>query len=182
MERDEDQIAEQIRNNPPSCVAGFRLTPCELPEHFDDNFKTVYRLACKCRNDKGTILGYPLKDYNPDYDCPDFITPLSFQCGVCASATQILDTDIHGYHAEVGKLEGGIGSVKIRGKGKPSHFACSACASTVFQVVVGFVYWDFDLMLDEPDLPGQEFFNVFLIYGLCTKCGRASSVANLGKL
>jgi hypothetical protein len=182
MELNEDEIAELIRKNPPSCIAGFKLSATELPEPFDDNFKTVYRLSCKCGNMNGAILGYSLKDYSPKYDGPDFITPLSLKCGKCGTATQIIDTDIHGYHAEIAKIEGGVGSAKLRGKGEPSKFLCPNCAGEVFSVIVGFVYWDFDLMLDEPESPGQEFFNVFLIYGVCNKCGKASPVANLGKL
>jgi hypothetical protein len=85
-------------------------------------------------------------------------------------------------HAEIAKLEGGIGSAKMRGQGEPLAFACAECAATEVSVIVGFVYWDFDLMLDEPELSGQEFFNEFLIYGRCASCGKSSSVANLGKL
>jgi hypothetical protein len=182
MELDEDQIAKHIRDNPPACVAGFRLSPAELPEPFDDNFQTVYGLSCKCGMDHGSILGYPLTEYNSKYDGSDFISPLSFKCGKCATVTQILDTDIHGYHAEVGKLQGGIGSAKLRGDGEPVAFVCPGCSAILFSLIVGFVYWDFDIILDEPELPAQEFFNVFLIYGVCKGCGKASSVADLGKL
>lgn len=178
----DDQIGEHIRQTPPSCIKGFRLVSAELPEHFDDNFKTVYRLSCQCGTDRGTILGYPLSEYNSQYDGSDFITPLSFECGACSTVSQIVDTDIHGYHAEVGKIEGGIGSAKLRGKGNPVPFVCPKCSGTVFSVIVGFVYWDFDIIQDEPELPVQEFFNVFLIYGVCTNCGKASPVVDLGKL
>jgi hypothetical protein len=128
------------------------------------------------------ILGYPLKQYNPEYGGPDFITPLSFKCSACATITQIIDTNIHGYHAEVAKIEGGTGSATLRGNGEPSQFACPMCGENIFFVTVGFVYWDFDIMFDEPDSPGQEFFNVFLIYGQCKKCDKVSSAADLGKL
>src|SRR5258708_6406846 len=122
MGLDRGQIIEHIRKNPPACVAGFRLSSTELPEPFDDNFKTVYRLACHCGCDQGAVLGYQLRDYKPTHVGPDLITPLSFKCRTCATVTQIIDTDIHGYHAEVGKLDGGIGSAKYRGSGIPVQF------------------------------------------------------------
>lgn len=182
MDLDDDGVAEHIRNTPPSCIAGFRLAPAELPERFDDCFKVVYGLLCLCGNDQGAILGFPLSDLSRGYDGPDFVTPLFFKCGACGGVMRIIDSDIHGYHAEVGKLDGGVGSTKIRGKGDPRSFHCPDCSQTAFSVIVGFVYWNFDVMLDDPHLPGQEFFNVFLIYGKCRNCGRSASVASLGKL
>ena len=93
-----------------------------------------------------------------------------------------MDTDVHGYHAEVGKLEGGVGSAKLRGSGTPTAYACPACSKTVFRMVVGFVYWDFDIIEDEPALPAQEFFNVFLLYCTCSNCGRVAEPTEFGKL
>jgi len=181
-ELDDDQIAEKICANPPSCVAGFNLSSTKLPVSWDDAFKTVYQIRCKCGSETGKILGYPLKDYNPSYDSNLLVTPIAFRCDQCSTATEILDTAVHGYHAEVAKLEGGIGSAKIRGSGLRSTFECPSCSDTIFQVTVGFVYWDFDIIYDEPELPGQEFFNVFLMYGHCQNCHHISSITDLGKL
>ena len=177
-----DEIIDQIRQISPGCISGFRLSPAELPEPIKSYFSTVYRLSCFCGSDKGAILGYPLKDYNPTYGGSDFITPLSFRCAECSTHTGIIDTQIHGYHAEVGKIEGGVGSSKIRGVGEPVPFICPGCCATVFSAVVGFVYWDFDIALDDSELPAQEFFNEFHIYGVCEGCGKASAVTQLGKL
>lgn len=181
-ELEEDQIAEQIRANPPSCVAQFNLSPTELPGDWDDAFKTVYQIGCKCGGRIGKVLGYPLRNYNPSYDGNLLITPIAFHCDHCSTVTEILDTALHGYHAEVAKLEGGIGSAKIRGSGLRSAFKCPSCSGTAFQVSVGFVYWDFDIIYDQPELTGQEFFNVFLMYGDCQACHHISPVTDLGKL
>ena len=181
----EDQIAEHIRNTPPICVNGFHLTTAHLPEPWDNNFTTVYRLNCKCGSGAATILGHPLRDYNPDCDDndEDLITPLGFQCSQCNIITEIIDTDIHGYHSEVANLEGDIRSVKYRGDGSRTKYKCPKCSTTTFKdVTVGFVYWDFDIMIDEPELPGQEFFNVFLFYVSCQSCGHVSRAIDLGKL
>ena len=178
---DEVRIAQHIRENPPSCVTGFRLRSGRLPERLDD-FHTAYNLSCPCGHGQGSVRGYPLIDYNQYYVGPDFITPLSFRCEACGAVTQIIDTDAHGYHAEVARLEGGSGSAKLRGDGEPVPFACPGCSAVLFTVTVCFVYWDFDIMLDEPGLPGEEFFNLFLIYVSCQNCGTVSSVVDLGKL
>ncbi len=143
------------------------------------------RLACTCGEQRGRVLGYPLRDYNPNYDGPEcFISPLSFECTDCRKVTEIFDTDIHGYHSEVAKIEGGIGSVKGRGEGPRQPFSCSACGEQVFVVTVGFVYWPaaFDLLFNEPGWPILEFFNVFLCHGRCVACGEVSAVTDFGKL
>lgn len=166
---DETQIVEHIRNTPPTCVNGFRLTAAQLPELWDDNFTTVYRLACTCGNSSATILGHRLRDYNSNCSENDdaLITPLGFQCTQCNIVTEIIDTDIHGYHAEIAKIEGGSGSAKYHGEGSRTPYKCPQCSTITFdKVTVGFVFWDFEMMLDEPDLPGQDFFNIGSMSGL----------------
>jgi hypothetical protein len=183
MDPEVEHIAGRLRTTPPSCVREFRLTPAELP--VDDNFKSVWQLACGCGNDRGRVLGYPLREYNSDYDgAESFLSPLGFECSDCRKVTEIIDTDVHGYHSEVAKIEGGIGSAKMRGEGPRQPFPCSTCGAQLFVVVVGFVYWGaaFDLFLDEPELPAQEFFNAFLSYGRCAACGEVSELTDFGKL
>jgi hypothetical protein len=161
------------------------LTPAELPVAWDDNCKSVWQLACGCGNDRGRVLGYALREYNSDYEGAEcFLSPLGFECSDCGKVTEVIDTDAHGYHSEVAKIEGGIGSVKMRGEGPRQPFPCPACDRQVFVVIVGFVYWGvaLDLFLDEPELPAQEFFNVFLSYGRCVACGEVSSLTDFGKL
>ncbi len=119
---------------------------------------------------------------NPSYKGDLLVSPFAFECSACSRVTELLDSDIHGYHAEVGKLEGGIRSAKLRGTGPRTTFACPGCEKTSFRMVVGFVYWDFDILEDEPQLPAQEFFNLFLLYCTCVNCGRLSEPTEFGKL
>ena len=187
-------IVERLRSTPASCMGGIRLSPAKFPVPLDSvksvcveweiAIKSVWRLGCTCGEERCHVLGYPLRDLNPDYDGPDFIGPLGFDCSACGKVTEILDTDVHGYHAESAKIEGGIGPVKIRGEEARCHFPCSACGANLFVVTIGFIYWPgaFDLFLDEPDLPIQEFFNEFLCYGRCVSCGEVSAITDFGKL
>jgi len=91
------------------------------------------------------------------------VTPIGFKCSTRAQVTEILDTKKHGYHAEVGKLEGGTGSGKIRGVGEQRMYYCKHCENDIFDFVIGFVYWHFDIIFDEPELPAQNFFNEFIM-------------------
>jgi hypothetical protein len=131
------------------------------------------------------VLCYPLRDYNKELSEGDdsFITPITFGCVACSKPTEVIDTDRHGYHAEVGKREGGIGSVLYRGEGSPTAWLCPRCKGEVFGLTVAFIFWEavFDLA-DQTDWPLREFFNVFLPFARCVGCGHLSEPTDLGKL
>lgn len=185
----EPRVEEHICSNPPGCGRGFSLTEAKLPESFDVTLCTGYALSCQCGNNEGWILGYPLEE-----GAPDFVTPLGFQCASCDAVTEILDTAIHGYHAEVAKFEGGPGSCKIRGEGPRTRFPCPKCSQERFTVTVGFLYWDYEIcyfevedlaegkegngILEHP----QDFFNEFVIYAECLNCHTTAQPVGLGKL
>ncbi len=130
----------------------------------------------------GSLLGYELQDYAPDYRGDWLVTPIGFKCSGCSGVTEILDTALHGYHAEVAKLEGGTGSATIRGSGERKAYRCRRCRHDVFELIAGFVYWHFDIVFDEPELPAQNFFNEFMMLCICARCGDVSEPAELGKL
>ncbi len=112
------------------------------------------------------------------------MSPLGFQCEACGKITELLDTDLHGYHAECGKLEGHPGGAKFRGSGERCAFSCTRCGQVVFEFTVGFVYHDgaIDLFLEEPDLLWEDFFDVFLCYGRCEGCKEVVEPTGFGKL
>jgi hypothetical protein len=163
MDDEKNDIEAYVRRTPPSCVSSFRLTTGQLPKPHDDNVTTAWQLVCKCGCDTGWLGGHRLDKLNPSYKGPLLVGPLAFLCSTCSQVTELLNTDIHGYHAEVDKLEGGAGSAKLRGTGPRTGYTCPGCQKNIFRMVVGFVYWDFDIAEDEPELPAQEFFNEFLL-------------------
>jgi hypothetical protein len=128
-----------------------------------------------------------LRDYSkvPD-ECGDheFIGPLGFKCASCGKITELLDTDRHGYHAEIAEIEGGVGSTKVCGKGRRKAYSCSECAAEEFAVTVAFLFWEgtMEVFLDEPDWAFEEFFNEFLCYCRCVACGHTSEPTEFGKL
>lgn len=187
-----EAIEAHVRRSPPNCLASFRAFPLLALDRSDESiraewhsaipFKSLWRLQCKCGCYRGGLLGHYLRDYNQDYHGDEMVTPIGFKCSTCAQVTEILDTGIHGYHAEVSKLEGGTGSAKIRGAGEHRIYHCKHCGNDTFGFVTGFVYWHFDIIFDEPELPAQNFFNEFLMLCTCGRCGRGSEPVMLGKL
>ena len=161
------------------------MAPSELPIEWDDSVRSVWRVECRCGGERGRVLGFPL---GGDNDWPDwvrcFISPIGFECAACGKLTEVIDTDIHGYHAEIAKREGGIGSAKCRGEGPRQAWPCPECKGELFALIVAFIFWDavLDLVADEPELPPQEFFTIFLPFARCVGCGHLSEPTDFGKL
>jgi hypothetical protein len=128
-----------------------------------------------------------LEDYHDDYEGPlELISPLAFKCGNCDRTAELLDTDVHGYHADIDLRAGTSGgSCKMRGTGDCGDrlaFPCPNCNSDVFSIIVGFVFWNADELAEEFDDRWEDLFNVFLLYSSCLKCGTTSRPADFGKL
>jgi hypothetical protein len=182
---DEEELVESLRTTAPSCLKGFKTTPAKLPEPFDDNLCSVWQVACPCGGARGRFLGYPLRDYNPKYDGPEcFLSPLAFECATCKAATELLDTDRHGYHPEVARRAGDDegGSTKLRGEGPRQAFRCPGCGGLAFGVTVGFVFWGTDELAEEFDDHWEELFSIFLCYCKCAACHQTFQPTNFGKL
>jgi hypothetical protein len=179
----DEAIADHLRSEPPACVRPFRYTPAPLPRSFGDAFHTTWHLACRCGGESGRVFGHRLDGLNPQYKGDLIVGPLAFECASCGRVTGILDTERHGYHPEVDKLAGQTGgSAKVHGVGRGTAYPCPSCAADRFTVDVGFVYWDFDLMHDEPDAAWEAFFNEFLMCCTCVGCGTVSVPTEFGKL
>jgi hypothetical protein len=165
-------------------MRNFAPVPARLPERWDDNPKSVWQVQCKCGGAIGRLLGHSLKVFNSEYDGPLLlISPLAFQCASCERPTELLDTDIHGYHADLDLREGTTGrSCKFRGSGERLAFPCPACSADLFTIVVGFVFWDAEELEEEFEDRWEDLFNVFLCYTSCVKCGAMSRPADFGKL
>lgn len=184
MIEDFDAFVEMLKQTPPSCLADSNPIAAALPEPWDDNPKSIWKLSCRCGGSHGRVLGYSLKDYRPDYDGSLMLLgPLGFECLSCKAITEFFDTDVHGYHAEVARLEGSDGgSSKLRGSGPRQAFPCPGCQGENFSVIVAFVFWNADELAEEFDGNWQDLFNVFLCYVTCASCGRVSNPTDFGKL
>lgn len=173
-----EKMVQQVRTSPPSCLGGLRVTP-HLASTWDGRAR--WSLACSCGSTKGSVLGYPLHSCNPGYvGPPSYVGPLAFACAACGKATELLDTRLHGYNAEIGKLEGGSGDSNYFGTGQRDRVPCPSCRQTEFSMDVYVSHPDFDLIEDEPVLGprAQEFFQWFDCQGKCAACGATCSLAD----
>lgn len=173
---------DHVRKTPPRCLGALNVTPTADVLVDGEGTTTFWQLACKCGGDRGELLGYPLSHFVPEDASKDLVTPIAFGCVRCGVVTEILDTDQHGYHVEVGRLEGSPGGTKWRGGGVRQKHSCPSCESSVFAFRSGFVYWDFDIVEDEPELQAEQFFHEFRLSCTCSACGTTSEPVNLGKL
>ena len=179
----EQQVEQHILATPPRCLQGFRVRASQLPTPFDDNVTSVWQAVCQCGHERGRLLGYPLSTVASDYNGREcFVGPLAFECSTCSATTEVLDTDQHGYHAEVARLEGDDSDgTKYSGTGTRQAWRCPNCAADVFSMTFGFVFWNLDY-LAEFSINWNDFFNVFLCYCHCQKCGHVSEPTEFGKL
>lgn len=190
----DERLKDYIKATPPSCLRKVEAVPMDLSKLSRRKFSAAYQLKCRCGGGNGAILGYPLRDYKPKYRGHEFLSPLAFRCSSCGKVNEFFDTDKHGYHVEVGKLEGDKGSTKIRGTGKRTQFYCPKCAKDFFTLAVGFVYWDFYFFHEELEMIAdgdgeeavfahpQDFYNEILIQATCDDCHQTTTVSDFGKL
>lgn len=172
------RMVRQVRALPPSCLAGFHVSPVHARawDHW-----AAWALTCPCGGSKGRILGHPLRNLAPDYDGPPaFASPLSFACSSCGTTTPIIDTGLHGYNSEVSKDEGRSCDPNYRGSGRGEAIPCPHCGAAGFSVRVMCGHSHFDLIEDEPELEprAQEFFDSFQCRGTCSACGKGSTLAS----
>jgi hypothetical protein len=179
-EFDYEGVLELIRSTHPSCINDFGRRRTESPIAWTHAVAlTAWQLSCRCGATAANFLGYPLSQYNRNYRGTAFVSPLSIRCSTCSSVTNLLDTARHGYHAEIGSR-----SATIRGSGDPLSFPCAHCAGQLFEPTVVFLYWNLDLIEDEPHLipRAADFFNEFVAFGKCTECGEMERFTDFGKL
>ena len=89
--------------------------------------------------------------------------------------TDLLDTDVHGYDAELGH-----GSATVRAEGDRVIFECALCGRQPLECFVRFEYPDDLLDRDFKDFAGreQELFTWFNLVGKCPGCSKLLAVAD----
>ena len=172
-----ERMIAQVQSKPPRCLEGFRATTApqeEWPEHVD------WALGCQCGAERGSILGYSLRDVMPDYHGTEvFVSPMAFLCSACGATTELIDTAKHGYNSEISTMEESSDAT-VRRTGERKKFACPGCQGETFSVKTTFGHSHFDLIEDEPDLEprAQDFFDSFNCRGQCEKCGQWADFAS----
>ncbi len=177
----EDQ-AVYYASHPPGCIGGFRSKPVRLKGvQFDGHLSPPelnphFQLFCTCGHDHHAVTGYHWR--NPDYHNDQvFLSPISLRCASCGKESELIDTDRHGYDAE---LSGMVATV--RAKGTLGEYPCPKCGTNAVQVFVRFEYPD-DVLDFEEDYPKhrgrlQELFSWFSAVGKCPNCSQLFPIAD----
>ena len=188
--------ADYFRNHPPRCVAGFTAQPTDLPEvqfdghvsmsqvQFDEapgvtidapeHVNPVFALACPCGGSRHYVHGY--RWINPEYhNAIVFLSPLVLECAACGRTTDLLDTDLHGYDAELGGIV-----ATVRGEGERAVYECPKCGRQPLDVYARFEYPDDLFDGDFPEFAGreQDLFTWFSLVGKCPQCSQVLAVAD----
>ena len=175
-----------FKTHPPRCLAGFTAELTDFPEHdglelqsrLDDgdpeSLTPTFVLSCECGSRRHFVHGYQWT--NPELDDTErFISPIDLKCGDCGKKTDLLDTNIQGYDAELGH-----GSMTARGKGEPAEFACPTCGRTSLEVFVQLEYPDDLFEEDDEEFAGreQDLFTWVSLFGRCAGCSQLLEIAD----
>lgn len=170
-------VLHQVRTVPPSCLCELTATPSHSEQW---SSRATWTLACACGNTEGAVLGYPLDEITDDPSLKgQFVGPLAFRCASCDQVTEMFDSALHGYDAEISKGSPLSHSVGYRGDGPRLAAKCPQCAATKCAVTCDFTHSHFDHIEDESDLleVAQDYFDGFGCKATCAGCGHEWWVA-----
>ena len=164
----------RLNANTPNCLDGFVATPTnDLAAHgFDGHgepLNKIYALRCKCGAEQFEAIGYHTE--NAGYKI--FVSPLSLRCLACGVDTEIFDSDLHGFNAQIDS-----DPATIRAQGERSPFAC-ACGDRAFKPYARFEFSSETLEDSTGEWTGNEhnLFSWFSLVGDCAKCGKRVDIA-----
>jgi hypothetical protein len=180
-------------SHPPRCISGFVAEPVRLRNYeFDGHasapseptpgsiieggqqLNCVFLLVCACGCEEHRIVGYWWR--NPDFRNElVFLSPLTLKCNSCGKETELIDTDRHGYDAEIGGIV-----ATARSKGERSEYSCSHCGPRGMNVIVRFEYPDdlFGAVRETFRGREQDLFTWFSLIGKCPGCTRLLAVTD----
>ena len=167
---------ERLRRTPPRCLAGFKVESAAPPgvafDGHGSDLNKVYKLACECGHDHFRALGHRLKNDRGD---DIFVSPLALDCAGCGKVTELIDTDEHGYDAELRH-----GGATIRGKGLRGPYACNECGVRPMTAYARFEHSGEELAdsFIERFPNSEDYFSSFSLVGTCEGCNRMLNVAD----
>jgi hypothetical protein len=188
--------AGYFRSHPPRCIAGFAARPAELPGlrldghpsksqlgvdlpqgvafHAPEHINPLFALSCGCGGNRHYVHCH--RWVNRDFHNQVVtLSPLDLECAACGTTTPLLDTDAHGYDAELGH-----GTAVVRAQGERAVFECPSCGRKPLEAFVQFEYPDDLFDGDYPEFAGreQELFTWSHLIGRCPECSQWLPVAD----
>jgi hypothetical protein len=164
---DAAQKMEYLESHPPRVASGFEVMTVSFPDfQFDghgEELNPAFWIKCKCGSELHRINGFKFGVE----DGYIFLSPLELECTKCAAHSPLLDTDLHGYDAELGH-----GSSTRRAEGEATHFRCASCSGSDFNTFVRFEYPDdlFDGGFDDTGKAIEDLFTWVTCVGRCGSC------------
>jgi hypothetical protein len=164
---DTAQMLEYYEAHPPRNIAAFVTMSVNFPDiQFDghgEELNPAFWIKCSCGSDEHRIHGFKLI-VEGGYI---FLSPLAVECSKCAVRSELLDTDVHGYDAELGH-----GGTSRRAEGVATHFRCDTCSGVNFNTFVRYEYPAdlFDGSFDETGKAKEDLFTWVTCVGRCTAC------------
>ncbi len=166
-----------VNSHPPRCLASFKIAAVAMPDaEWDghgEELNAVFQVSCTCGSRAHSISGF---SWRPSEKASQrvFLSPIELTCTSCAKQSLLLDTDAHGYDAELGH-----GSATRRGEGDPAKFRCEKCSEESMEALIRFEYPD-DVFGDEfKDFRGgrADLFTWVSVLGRCQGCKGLWAVA-----
>ena len=167
-----------VNSRPPRCLAPFKIAPVEMPDaEWDghgEELNPVFQVSCTCGSRAHSISGF---SWRPSEEAAErvFLSPIGLTCTSCSKQSVLIDTDAHGYDAELGH-----GSTTVRGEGDPMKFRCEKCSNESMEVLVRFEY-PADVFGDDfEDFKGgrADLFTWVSVVGRCQGCKGLWAVAD----
>jgi hypothetical protein len=111
-----ETLLQHVRSSPPRLLAGVR-SGLVIDEGSDKNHSVKFDLFSTDGAFTAKIRGYSLVRLNLKYKGPPvFVSPVSLQCIPGVSVSELFDSEVHGYPAEIRST-----SARIRGTGRASN-------------------------------------------------------------
>ena len=164
---DPTQRLEYLESHPPRVTSGFDVVSVSFPDfQFDghgEELNPAFWIKCRCGSELLSIDGFK---FNVD-DGYIFLSPLEVECTKCSTRSALLDTDLHGYDAELGH-----GTSTRRAEGEGNRFRCDTCSSDEFNTFLRFEYPDdlFEGSFDHSGKAIQDLFTWVTCVGRCNGC------------
>lgn len=166
-------LRERAIKNTPRCLSQVNA---QLEESDFDQDVVQYSLSLSETNCIAWVFGYSLRNYNQEFKGElFFISPIILEWKESGDRTLIFDSDVHGYHGEMGA------SAKLRGSGEAAIFKCPECENEFFKLHARFEYCEaiYDLWEDEPEIDIENYFSLFSLKGVCTNCNHETLITEM---
>lgn len=169
----DDAFRKWVRNHPPRCVAGLRLTWIMKVEPMS-RVTVGFRLADKVGGDVGRVHAHRLGQVDPSIEgrADELVSPIHVTWKKLTAPAQIFDVTTDGYQGEF------TWNSRPHGRGVGPAIACAKCAGEWFRIAAIFGYHDaaFDLGRDQPSVEIQNYFAVVTFKCTCVGCGTSIDV------